>query len=81
MGYERAKSILTENRDALIRIAESLLVRESLDGTEIQLLISGRALKERQFPKTEAKPENMVPASAGSARPSPISPQEKPAPA
>ena len=81
MGYERAKNILTENRDALIRIAESLLVRESLDGTEIHLLISGRALKERQIPKTETKPENMIPASARSARPAPISPQEKPAPA
>jgi len=81
MGYERAKNILTENRDALIRIAESLLVRESLNGTEIRFLISGRALKERQIPKTETKPENMVPASARNARPSPISPQEKPAPA
>src|SRR5207245_770354 len=28
-GYERAKTILTENRDALIRIAEALLERES----------------------------------------------------
>jgi cell division protease FtsH len=81
MGYERAKSILTENRDALIRIAESLLVRESLDGTEIRLLISGRALKERQFPKTETNPESLIPASVRSVRPLPISPQEKPAPA
>ncbi len=38
MGYERAKSILTENREALIRIAESLLERESLDATEIQIV-------------------------------------------
>ena len=35
-GYERAKSILSENRDALIRIAEALLERESLDAAEIK---------------------------------------------
>src|SRR3989442_7921963 len=30
-AYERAKTILSGNRDALIRIAEALLERESLD--------------------------------------------------
>ncbi len=40
-AYERAKTILTENRDALIRIAESLLERESLDGGQIKTLING----------------------------------------
>ena len=43
-GYERAKTILTENKDALVRIAEALLERESLDATEIQLLIDGEPL-------------------------------------
>jgi cell division protease FtsH len=81
MGYERAKSILTENRDALIRIAESLLVRESLDAAEIRLLISGQTLKERGSAAIEAQPVNVTPASAKSVRPLPIPPQEKPAPA
>jgi len=81
MGYERAKSILTENRDALIRIAESLLERESLDATEIQMLIAGQTLEERRTPKIETKPEKPTPAPAKNVRPSPIPPQERPAPA
>src|SRR3989449_7550270 len=40
-GYDRAKSILSENREALIRIAEALLERESLDAAEVKLLIAG----------------------------------------
>jgi len=63
-GYERAKSILSGNRDALIRIAESLLVRESLDAAEIQLLIADEALQERWSPKTETNLEMPIPASA-----------------
>jgi cell division protease FtsH len=81
MGYERAKSILTENRDALIRIAESLLERESLDATEIQMLIAGQTLEERRSPRVETKPEKPTPAPAKNVRPSPIPPQERPAPA
>jgi cell division protease FtsH len=81
MGYERAKSILTENREALIRIAESLLERESLDASEIQMLIAGQALEERRTPRIETKPEKPTPLPAKNARPSPIPPQERPAPA
>jgi cell division protease FtsH len=81
MGYERAKSILTENREALIRIAESLLERESLDASEIQMLIAGQALEERRTPRIETKPEKPTPLPAKNVRPSPIPPQERPAPA
>jgi cell division protease FtsH len=70
-----------ENREALIRIAESLLERESLDATEIQMLISGQTLEERRPPRVESKPEKPTPAPAKSVRPSPIPPQERPAPA
>jgi cell division protease FtsH len=83
-GYERAKNILTENRDALIRIAEALLERESLDATEIKMLIAGQPLEERRTPKVEPKSEKPTPApSKGSiVRPTPgISPHEKPSPA
>ena len=80
-GYERAKTILTEHREALIRIAESLLERESLDAAEIQMLIAGQALEERRPAKVESKPEKPTPAPAKTVRPSPIPPQERPAPA
>jgi cell division protease FtsH len=52
IGYERAKAILTGNRDALIRIAESLLERESLDAAEIQMLIADEMLQERWPPNS-----------------------------
>jgi cell division protease FtsH len=82
-AYDRAKTILTENRDALIRIAEALLERESLDATEIKSLIAGQPLEERRPPKVEPKSEKPTPAPAkGVVRPAPsISPHEKPSPA
>jgi len=46
-AYERAKEILTTHRDALVRIAEALLVREVLDASEVNLLIEGKPLPER----------------------------------
>jgi len=81
MAYERAKSILTENRDALIRIAESLQGRETLDAAEIQLLLAGKKLDARRSLKIEAKAERPTPAVEKNVRPLPMPPQEKPAPA
>ncbi len=80
-GYDRAKSILSDHREALIRIAEALLVRESLDASEIQLLISGQPLEERRVPKVEPRNEKPTPAPAKVVRPSPTFPQERPSPA
>jgi|SwirhisoilCB2_FD_contig_121_667515_length_2314_multi_4_in_0_out_0_1 cell division protease FtsH len=82
-GYDRAKSILNENREALIRIAEALLERESLDAAEIKLLIAGQPLEERRTPRIEPKNEKPTPVpSKGVVRPAPsISPHEKPSPA
>ena len=42
IGYERARDIIDEKGDALVRIAEALLEREVLDGAEVRLLIEGR---------------------------------------
>ena len=82
-GYDRAKSILSENREALIRIAEALLERESLDAAEIKTLIAGQPLEDRRSPKVEPKNEKPTPAPAkGVVRPAPsIAPHEKPSPA
>ena len=82
-GYERAKSILSENREALVRIAEALLERESLDAAEIKMLIAGQPLEERRSPKVEPKNEKPTPAPAkGVVRPAPgFPPHEKPSPA
>jgi cell division protease FtsH len=82
-GYERAKTLLNENRDALIRIAEALLERESLDAAEIKMLISGQSLEDRRTPRIEPKNEKPTPVpTKGVVRPAPsISPHEKPSPA
>jgi cell division protease FtsH len=43
-SYELAKRILTERIDVLHRIAEALLEREVLDGSEIDALMRGETL-------------------------------------
>ena len=63
-GYERAKAILNENREALIRIAEALLERESLDAAEIKLLIAGQPLEERRARQGRTETEKPTPAPA-----------------
>ncbi len=82
-GYDRAKIHPDRNREALIRIAEALLERESLDAAEIQLLIAGQPLVERRPHKSDPKPEKPAAAApAKNTRPSPLPPQqERPAPA
>jgi cell division protease FtsH len=43
-AYEKARSILTENRDSLDRLAQALLKRETLDREEVELVIAGKPL-------------------------------------
>jgi cell division protease FtsH len=43
-GYTTAKSILTDNRDTLVRIAQALIEREVLDASEIKMLVEGQDL-------------------------------------
>ncbi|HEY3384814.1 MAG TPA: ATP-dependent zinc metalloprotease FtsH [Vicinamibacterales bacterium] len=44
--YERAHGMLSEQRDALLRIAEALLTYEVLDGEQVRRLAAGVALDE-----------------------------------
>jgi len=43
-GYDTASSILEERSEALVRIAETLLEREILDGNEVMAIIKGEPL-------------------------------------
>lgn len=43
-GYNRAKEIIQQRSEALVRIAEALLEREVLDGAEVLDLINGKTL-------------------------------------
>jgi cell division protease FtsH len=43
-GYDRARKIIEDRSDAMVRIAEALLEREVLDGAEVKQLIDGEPL-------------------------------------
>jgi cell division protease FtsH len=53
-GYNEARKIISQYRDAVVRIAEALLEREVLDGAEVKRLIDGGTLT----PLANAKPKN-----------------------
>ena len=46
IGYGRALTLLKENKDSLERIAQALLEYETIDGSEVEMLIKGAAIKE-----------------------------------
>jgi len=50
-GYEKAKAIILENRDAMVRIALALLEREVLDANELKLILEGKQLPARVIPQ------------------------------
>ena len=80
-GYDRAKQILTDNAEALESIAEALLERESLDATEVQMLIDGEPLKDKPAPVVTPKKEEgkKAPAETPEETAQPIPPHEDPA--
>jgi cell division protease FtsH len=52
-GYHRAKALLEENRESLIRLAEVLLEYEVLDNTQIDAVIKGESMPEGFYRKSE----------------------------
>ncbi|MEP6920127.1 MAG: ATP-dependent zinc metalloprotease FtsH [bacterium] len=44
--YQRARNIIEENRDAMVRLSECLLERETLDAVEIRRVVAGLPLDE-----------------------------------
>ena len=87
-GYQHARKILQENRDTLIRIAETLLEREVLDADEVRMVIQNLPLEEKVDPlsrEDSGPPETENPRGKKSVSP-PVGPlvdkqREKPAPA
>ncbi len=79
-AYQKARDVLTSNRDALSRIAVNLLEREVLDASEVKMLIEGKPLPERPriaLPKppsaetTEVLKPQPAPGVPGRERPQP----------
>ena len=57
--YEEARKIIEEGKEAVIRIAEALLERESLDAKEIEALIEGRPLPDIEEPPEPEEEEQV----------------------
>ncbi len=54
--YDEAKQLLADNREILDRISEALLERETLDGTELKLLLEGEPLPPLPSPIAAEEP-------------------------
>ena len=47
-NYDKAKALLSDNKQQLDRLAEALLDRETVDGSEIDAIVEGRPLPRRE---------------------------------
>jgi cell division protease FtsH len=82
-GYSTAAKILEERSDALIKIAETLLEREILDGNEVMQIIKGEPLEPlgKSGPKDSADHTQQVIRPEGGRRVPGLSEGERPQPA
>ncbi|HVG34002.1 MAG TPA: ATP-dependent zinc metalloprotease FtsH [Pyrinomonadaceae bacterium] len=62
--YARAKQIIEENRDTMVRLSETLLERESLDSVQIRRIVAGLPLDDDQPPTSndDERPQLKEPA-------------------
>ncbi|MCC6390780.1 MAG: ATP-dependent zinc metalloprotease FtsH [Bryobacterales bacterium] len=71
-GYDRAKGIIEDNREAMVRVAEALLEREVLDAREVRMLLDGEPLPAFRSSKGDGKPQQVVRPEGGVRVPPPI---------
>ncbi len=57
-GYQKANSILSENGEALHKIAAALLEREVLDANEVKLILEGKPLPAINVPPPSPPPDD-----------------------
>ncbi|MEP6714195.1 MAG: cell division protein FtsH, partial [Terriglobia bacterium] len=83
-GYSRARVIIEQNSNSLVRVAEALLEREGLDGGEVRILMDGGTLPPLAIgkPKDTGDVQQVLrPESGGGRRVPGLSEGERPAPA
>ena len=51
--YDRAREIITENRDTMVRLSETLLERETLDAVQIRRIVAGLPLDDNPPPSKD----------------------------
>src|SRR5690242_4395707 len=61
-AFEKARTILTEHRDQLDRLAMALVERETLDRNEVDLVVAGQTLPPVIRPPTPGSPSPVTPA-------------------
>ncbi len=50
--YDRARTILNENADAMVRLSEALLEKETLDSVQIRRVVAGLPLDDEESPES-----------------------------
>jgi cell division protease FtsH len=80
-GYDKATQVISNNREALARIAEALLEREVIDAQEVKLLIQGHPLPPRSLPvKADDEPtQKVIKPAPGRAQEKPLTEGDRPA--
>ena len=58
--YERARKILEENRDTMVRLAEALLEHESLDGVQIRRIVAGLTIDDGESATVNSEEPSQV---------------------
>jgi len=51
--YEIAREVINENADAMVRLSEALLERETLDGVQIRRIVAGLPLDDDESPSSD----------------------------
>ena len=64
--YERAKQIIEENRDIMVRLSETLLERETLDGVQIRRIVAGLPINDDTPPSKDDEPRPQLKEPAAS---------------
>jgi cell division protease FtsH len=73
-NFDRAKDLVENNKDKLVKIAEALLEKEVLDSDEIEAIVHGKKLKKKVPKKKEPKPEEPKKDSKKAKTPSKVEP-------
>jgi cell division protease FtsH len=67
--YARARRIIEENRDTMVRLAEALLEHESLDGVQIRRIVAGLTIEESEPASTSTSSQGPPQVTEPSAKP------------
>lgn len=68
-GYQTAMKILVDNKDALERLTQALLEFETIDGSEVEMLVKGAAVSEIEKVRSNKKESSQAAMNAAANEP------------